>query len=61
MRNENCPSYDCEYCNTYPTPFSVKCGGEETKNCKWLNFDFTKTSYSEYMKQEREKEKKKRK
>lgn len=53
MGNKNCPSYDCEYCNTYPTPLSVKCGGEETKNCIWLNFDFKKTSFSEYIKQEK--------
>lgn len=39
--NENCPSYDCGFCNTYPTPYSVKCGGDETKKCKWLDYDFT--------------------
>lgn len=52
--NKGCPSYDCGFCETFPTPSSVKCGGEETKNCKWLNFDFTKISYEEYMKQGKE-------
>ena len=53
MANENkhCPSYDCGFCETFPTPYSVKCGGEETKNCKWLKFDFTKTTYEQYMKE----------
>lgn len=53
MANENkhCPSYDCGFCETFPIPYSVKCGGEETKNCKWLNFDFTKTTYEQYMKE----------
>ena len=54
-RNETCPSYDCEECQTYPSHASVKCGGEETKNCKWLDFDFKKTSFSEYLKQEKQK------
>jgi hypothetical protein len=38
--NKGCPSYDCGFCETFPTPSSVKCGGEETKNCKWLDFNF---------------------
>ena len=52
--NEHCPSYDCGICITFPTPYEVECGGEETKNCKWLDFDFTKTTYEEYMKQGKE-------
>ena len=47
--NENCPSYDCGICITFPTPYDVKCGGKETKHCKWLNCDFTKTTYEEYV------------
>ena len=36
--NENCPSYDCGYCVTYPAPYSEKC---ENLDCKWKDFDFT--------------------
>ena len=43
--NKGCPSFDCGVCNTFPTPYDVKCGGEETKNCKWLDFDFYGVSY----------------
>jgi hypothetical protein len=50
-RNKNCPSFDCGECNTFPAPYSVECGGEETKNCKWLDFDFINVSYEDYMKQ----------
>ena len=50
MSNKNCPSYDCGYCNTFPTPYTVKCGDELTKNCKWLNFDFKKISFEQFMK-----------
>lgn len=55
MKNENCPSYDCGDCTTFPTPYSVKCGGEETKNCKWLDFDFTKTGFSEWLEEQKKK------
>jgi len=48
--NKGCPSFDCGICSTFPTPYEVKCGGEETKNCKWLNFDFYGVRYEEYMK-----------
>jgi hypothetical protein len=44
--NKGCPSYDCGICSTFPTPYEVKCGDEETKNCKWLNFDFYGTKYA---------------
>ena len=39
-RNEKCPSYDEEFCETYPAMFSVKC--ENTGYCKWKDYDFTK-------------------
>lgn len=45
--NKNCPSYDCGFCTTFPTFQDVKCGSEETKNCKWLDFDFKNTIYNE--------------
>ena len=32
--NKGCPSFDCGFCETFPAPYSVKCGGEETKDCK---------------------------
>lgn len=44
-KNKNCPSYDYGECNTFPAPYAVQCGGEETKNCKWLNFDFIGAKY----------------
>ncbi len=52
-KNKNCPSYDCGECNTFPAPYSVQCGGEETKNCKWLNFDFINVNYEAYIKESR--------
>lgn len=53
--NKNCPSFDCGDCITFPTPYSVKCGGEQTKNCRWLNFDFINISYEEWRKNEENK------
>ena len=54
MKNINCPSCDCDICSTFPAPYSVKCGDKDTKDCKWLNFDFSKTSYSQYIESENE-------
>lgn len=53
MKNENCPSFDCGGCITYPSMYIVECGGKETKNCKWLNFDFKNISYAQYMKEQK--------
>ena len=50
--NKGCPSFDCGECSTFPAPYSVQCGGEETKNCKWLDFDFYGVSYEEWKKSE---------
>jgi hypothetical protein len=50
--NKHCPSYCCGDCVTFPTPYSVKCGGEQTKDCKWLEFDFEHITYEQYCKQE---------
>ena len=44
--NKDCPSFDCGFCETFPAPYSVKCGGKETKNCIWLNFDFYGAKYN---------------
>lgn len=48
--NKTCPSYDCRMCNTHPAPYGVKCE-DVNKDCKWRDFDFTKTSYEEYLKE----------
>lgn len=45
--NEKCPSYDCGMCSTFPAPYEVQCGGEETKKCIWLDYDFDHFSYTE--------------
>lgn len=45
--NSKCPSCDCGICNTFPTPYEVQCGGEETNSCKWLNYDFSSYQYQE--------------
>lgn len=39
MDNKECPSYDCGYCVTSPTPYDEKC---ENLNCKWKEYDFKK-------------------
>ena len=56
--NSTCPSYDCGICITYPSMIDVKCS--ELTTCKWQNFDFTKTSFKEYMEQERAKDDKRK-
>ena len=38
--NETCPSFDCEYCTTYPALYEVKC--QNIKYCIWKNKDFKK-------------------
>ena len=47
--NKSCPSYDYGICNTYPAMETVKCENVNEK-CRWRDFDFTKTSYEEYIK-----------
>lgn len=37
--NTTCPSYDCEYCETYPTPYQMKC--KDIPECIWKNRDFS--------------------
>lgn len=46
--NKECPSYDCGECETFPRPYSVKCGSEDTIKCKWLDFDFKTISWKEF-------------
>lgn len=57
--NKTCPSYDCEYCETFPTPYSVKC--KHIESCSWKDTDFSEpNAYKKFlMKSENEEKTKK--
>jgi len=38
--NKNCPSYDSGFCETYPTPYQMKC--KDITSCIWKNTSFKK-------------------
>lgn len=43
--NTTCPSYDCEFCETYPTPYQMKC--KDIPNCIWKDKDFNEEEKTE--------------
>ena len=50
--NKTCPSYDCEYCETYPTPYQMKC--KDISNCIWKDRDFDAIEKDEKLKKMRD-------
>ena len=58
MENKTCPSYEGGDCDTYPTPYSVKCA-DVINGCKWKNTNFNEISYEDYIKSEVKNDKRK--
>lgn len=51
--NTTCPSYDCEYCETSPTPYQMKC--KDISNCIWKDRDFNAIERDEKLTEMRDK------